>query len=67
MDTIATRIGYNRELNEYTVRLYVNGVRQQGADYYTDDKEDAEGTALAMVEHLKAHGVAPYNGQGDGT
>lgn len=37
---------------EYCVKLYIDGVYQKGADYFTDDKEDAEGTAKQMI--LKA-------------
>ena len=33
---------------EYRVRLFVDGEYQPGADYYTDDKEDALETAAAM-------------------
>lgn len=34
---------------EYRVRLFVDGIYQAGADYYTNDKQDAEGTAAHMI------------------
>lgn len=42
-----------REDGEYVVRLYVDGVRQKDANYYTDDKEDAELTAKDMERRAK--------------
>jgi len=45
-----TKITYNRGLNEYTVKFFIDGVYQSKADYYTDDKSDAEDTA----EHFKS-------------
>lgn len=33
---------------EYRVRLFVDGVHVKDADYFTNDREDAEGTAKAM-------------------
>ena len=38
---------------EYRVRLFIDGVYQAGADYFTDCKQDAKETA----EHLRKHGV----------
>lgn len=35
---------------EYRIRLFINGEYQAGADYFTDDKEDAILTAAAMAE-----------------
>lgn len=44
------RIIYNRDLEEYCCRAYnVAGERLPSADYFTDDKEDAKGTARFMV------------------
>lgn len=34
--------------NEYIVRLFEDGIRNHNADYFTDDKEDAKQTAIAM-------------------
>ena len=35
---------------EYRVRLFVDGEYQPGADYFTDDIDDAKETAARMVE-----------------
>lgn len=47
-----TKIIYNREYEEYRVRLFVNGVYQAGADYFTDDRDDA----IATAKHMEAKG-----------
>ena len=45
-----TRIIFTPEWGEYTVQAFnVNGKRMPQCDYYTDDKDDAKGTAKAMV------------------
>jgi len=36
--------------DEFRVRLFIDGEYQAGADYFTDDREDAKGTAAAMIE-----------------
>jgi hypothetical protein len=36
--------------DEFRVRLFIGGEYQAGADYFTDDREDAKGTAAAMIE-----------------
>jgi hypothetical protein len=46
-----TQITYNRNLNEYRVRLFIDNVYQAGADYFTDDKQDANDTADHMVRN----------------
>lgn len=43
-----TKTTYNRDLDEYRVRLFVDGVYQAGADYFTSCKVDAAETARAM-------------------
>lgn len=44
------KIYYDREWQEYRVKLYVDGVYQgEDSDYHADDKEDAFDTAKAMV------------------
>lgn len=43
-----TKITWDKEFGEYRVRLFVDGVYQAGADYFTDDKQDAESTAKHM-------------------
>lgn len=50
MNTV--KISHNEEYNEYRVRLFVDGAYQAGADYFTDDKQDAKETA----KHMKAFG-----------
>lgn len=47
-----TKISYDRDYSEYRVRLFVDGVYQAGADYFTDDKADAKATA----KHMQANG-----------
>lgn len=44
------RIYWNSDDREFTVKLYKNGVYQKGADYFSDDKSDAYGTAKQMVK-----------------
>ncbi len=44
-----TKIVYSRELGEYQVKAYSNNTRYRPADYFTDDLEDAQNTANAMV------------------
>lgn len=43
------KIHWNTELQEFRIRLYVNGKARPEADYFTDDKTDAENTATRMV------------------
>jgi hypothetical protein len=43
------KIHWNSEFQEYRVRLYINGKPCPNADYFTDDKQDAENTAIRMV------------------
>ena len=46
----AVKIKFNREYNEYQVKAYdENGNRYPAADYFTNDKEDAQHTANAML------------------
>jgi len=40
-----------RQDGEFRVRLFIDGVYQAGADYFTDDKEDAQVTAAMMVKN----------------
>ena len=44
-----TVISRRNEFGEYRVRLYVDGKAVPEADYFTDDKVDAEETAVAMT------------------
>lgn len=45
-----TRIVFNRSLNEYTVKLFLNGNHYKPGDYFTDDKQDATDTAACMLK-----------------
>ena len=47
MKTATTKM--TKRDGEFRVRLFIGGVYQAGADYFTDDKEDAISTAKAMI------------------
>jgi hypothetical protein len=47
---IVVFIRYCNEWDEYRVALKVDGVLTPEATYYTDDSEDAKGTANLMLE-----------------
>jgi hypothetical protein len=47
--TINTKITKND--NEYRVRLFIDGIYQAGADYFTDDHQDAKDTASGMARN----------------
>jgi len=49
-------IKFNRNLNEYSVNPYINGKRNEDQTYYTDDKQDAQDTKLAMEKEYLAKG-----------
>ena len=58
----ATTVYYDSEFREYVVKVRVRGVggnleRHEAADYYTNDKADAIGTALLMRSELDDTGV----------
>jgi hypothetical protein len=44
------KIYKDTEWNEYVVKFYVNGEHQSEADYHTDDKDDAVGTAEKFIK-----------------
>lgn len=50
---IKVTIKRNRATGEYTVRLHYKNVHQRKLDYFTDDKEDAIGTARAMRKQFE--------------
>lgn len=50
---VKTIVRYCKIDQEYRVLLFVDGENQKNATYYTDDKEDAEGTAKLMVRDYK--------------
>lgn len=41
------------EYNEHRVKFYTDGKHRKDADYHTDDKSDAEGTAKAELKKMK--------------
>ena len=45
-DTLSTRVVYDRAWDEYKVLVYLDGDRYEDGDYFTDDKDDAIGTAF---------------------
>jgi len=45
---VKTRVSYSRTWEEYRVELYVDGMRDESATYFTDDIEDARYTAKEM-------------------
>jgi hypothetical protein len=42
------------DLGEYKVKFHTDGKHHEPADYFTDDKSDAQGTAKAGVDKLHA-------------
>lgn len=49
-DRIKTTVKKNA-WGEYQVRLHIDGVYQKNADYFTDDRKDADDTARCMREN----------------
>lgn len=47
---IVVLVRYDSEWTEYRVSLRVDGVLDSGSIYFTDDSEDAKGTANLMLE-----------------
>lgn len=45
-----TKVYYSAQNAEYRVEYWINGVYQRDADYFTDDKSDALGSAKAMLQ-----------------
>lgn len=43
------KIYRDAEWNEWVVQFYIAGVKQEDAAYHTDDRMDAEATALAEI------------------
>jgi len=48
-----TQISFNKETEEYRVRLFIDGEYQAGADYYTDDEFDAKTTGAIMAHNAR--------------
>ncbi len=42
-------VSYDRDWQEYVVKVWVDGARYPAADYHTTDKLDAHDTARAMM------------------
>lgn len=47
---LVARIYWNRVSQEYVVKFYKDGVYQEEADYFTEDREDAVNTAKHFVK-----------------
>lgn len=45
---LCAKVYYVHDLNEYRVELYQGGIHQVPSDYYTDDRDDANGTAFML-------------------
>ena len=43
-------VEFDSVYQEYVVRLFSNGTENRDAKYYTDDKDDAIGTAACMFK-----------------
>lgn len=46
------KIYRDTDWNEYRVKFYIRGQHQQDADYHTDSKEDAQGTAHGQLQRM---------------
>ena len=46
-------VRYNPELKECRVKFYIISVHLMDADYFTDSKDDAIGTAEHQINYLK--------------
>lgn len=49
----SAKIEFNGDLAEYRVRFYRDGTHVPGADYFTDDLNDATGTASAELARMR--------------
>lgn len=50
---VTTRISYSRTWEEYRVELFIDGMRDEKATYFTDDVDDARVTAKEMEINYK--------------
>ena len=55
------KVYFNSELKEYQVKLFKSGKHEKDADYFTDDKADANGTAEHMVGMKKEEKKKPVS------
>lgn len=53
------RVLYDSDWQEFVVRFYRDGIYNPGANYFTPDKEDAEGTAKAVLKQWVGHDITP--------
>lgn len=60
--SVVAKISRCSHLREFKVRLFVGGVHQEGADYFTNDKDDAVATARVMVENAASRRGEKTNG-----
>jgi hypothetical protein len=49
LNDLSVKVYRDTEWDEYSVRVFKNGVEQVMASYHTDDKQDAIDTARAMT------------------
>lgn len=49
---LKTTISFNKEYDEYVVRLFEDGVEYEPASYHTDDMDDAQETAKCLINPL---------------
>jgi hypothetical protein len=61
--SVVAKISRCSHTREFKVRLFIAGNYQEGADYFTDDKDDAFSTARVMVENAAKHRPEKQNGQ----
>lgn len=47
---VTVTVAWNSADQEYRCRLNIDGCDQIGADYFTDNLKDAEGTAASMAD-----------------
>lgn len=55
-DIFTVKVYFNHGNMEYVAQLFKGKTHLQAADYFTEDKSDAEGTAQAMLKQaVKAY------------
>ena len=52
-DNLEAKIFRDTDYNEFIVRFYKDNTLIKEADYFTDDREDAVGTAEAELKHME--------------
>lgn len=55
--SVVARVRSKNQWGDYVVQFFVGGVHNQDADYFTDDRGDAESTAEAWLAGQVAGGV----------